>query len=274
MKVIKKIMAALAFTLLASAFAHNYSISPVYDEAGLLSDEEIQSLNEQINSVVANHNETVGIYIALISSMEDYGYSNVESFSEAWYTENSLGLGSENTGILFLLSMQDRDYNICAHGSYAHTAFTDHGKSTIANYALPYLKNNMWFEAFEKYIERTDYLLVQADNGEPLDVYNDYNSDYEYGESDGAFGKALLIALGVSLILALIIVFTMKGKLNNVKDATQADDYVDTSKVNISYRSDKFSHTSVIRTPLETKSSSGGGTSISSGGFSHSSGKF
>ena len=62
-------------------------------------------------------------------------------------------------------------------------------------------------------------------------------------------------------------------KLDNVDLATDAENYIRPEDVRIMSRDSKFLRETKSVTHIE-KSSSGGGTSVNSGGFSHSSGKF
>lgn len=265
------VSAVCVFFAVIHVFAHDYAKYPVYDGADILSETEETLLNEKIRNVTYSHNDKIGIYIVTVDSYTDYETFDIESFAEFWYKNCNLGKGNSHTGLLFVLSMDERDYDICAFGDFAHTSFTDFGKTKLAAAALTHLKSNDWYEAFDSYISKTDTLLVMSENGTPLDVGSLY-FDLEVLLMAGG------IAVILSLILGLIVALVLRGKMNNVKAAKGARNYVDESSVSISKRSDIFTHTTVVRTPINQNNSGGGGshggTSINSGGFSHSSGKF
>lgn len=65
------------------------------------------------------------------------------------------------------------------------------------------------------------------------------------------FLKALLIAFGVSLLIALICCLVMKSKMITAKKAKYADNYLIESAVVITDSSDKYSHETVQITKLQ-----------------------
>lgn len=248
----------------------------VHDGAGLLSESEFDSLNTQIHEIENSHNGDIGIYIVTVHSMRDYGYSNIERFSEYWYKDNDLGIGSEQNGILLILSMEERDYDIAAYGSNAHRAFTDYGKRKLADAALNYFGNNDWYYGFSAYLNKVDVFLTKAEEGTPVDV----NSASKKNPYEDLYAS-ILIALICSTAVGLIVVFVFKNNMNNIRIATQASDYVKYNKIKITEKQDLFSHNTVVAIPINTSDDknnrggfTGGGTTINSSGFSHSSGKF
>lgn len=272
---IRKII--LSFTLLSLILIplHAQSLKdyPVYDEADILSDQQEHELVEKIFSVQEKYSSSIGLYIVIINSMEEYGFSNIESCAEAWYKENNLGEGNANNGLLLLMSMQDRDYDVCAHGALSHTAFTDYGKQKLMEGPKAKFRNDDWYGGYIKYIETADYMLMRANENNPVDINSDIPSDFaDY------IPVSLIIAFSLSFIIGLITASVQKAKLNNVHRASDADNYIKMNEVRILTRSDMFSHKTVTRTPINQNNnngnSKGGGTHVNSGGFSHSSGKF
>ena len=74
------------------------------------------------------------------------------------------------------------------------------------------------------------------------------------------------------LLTALIVCLIMKGKMKTARKQTQADAYIPRDGVRITRRDDVYLTTTQTRVAVESQKS--GGTSVNSGGFSHSSGKF
>ena len=124
---------------------------------------------------------------------------------------------------------------------------------------------------FEAFIKKAEILLVYSEKGHPFDR----GSFFFDAES---LIISLIIALALSFAAGLIITLLLKGKMNNVKAAKDANIYAEQDKIKILYRSDSFTHNTVVRTPINQNSSGpgrpSGGTSINAGGFSHSSGRF
>ena len=65
----------------------------VTDEAGVLSEEEWQLLENQAIMIEEEHD--FGIYIVLVNNYTDYTYGTVQDAAETIYRKYSLGLGAE-----------------------------------------------------------------------------------------------------------------------------------------------------------------------------------
>lgn len=280
----KKLCFALLLSLLLclvlplSAFAETLSADTlsasalVTDEAGILSADEVERLESVAAQVSAQYG--CGVYIITLDDYRSYG-SNVESAAEAIYRARGLGYGAEKNGILLLLSMDDRDYDLAAHGAAAHTAFTDYGKGELADSFLPYLGRNDWAGGFEKYVNNAAYLLQRAAEGDPVDIIV-----YDHESEPMSPLMKLLLSLVPAGLISGGTCLGMRGKMKNAKIKTTAEDYVVPGSLHLSVNTDRFLHTTrtvVKDPPPESRGGGGGhsgGTSINSGGFSHHSGKF
>ena len=78
------------------------------------------------------------------------------------------GLGTERTGILLLLDMKERVFDICAHGSAAHYAFTEYGKDELANAFLDDFADDDWYSGFFHYLVELEHQLMHAEKGKPV----------------------------------------------------------------------------------------------------------
>lgn len=276
----------LALILCTTVFAAGGSY--VIDEAGLLTVDELSALDAQAATISEEYG--VGVYIAAIEDFTDFGYS-VEEAAESVYLSYGFGLGEEENGILLLLSMADRDYELCAYGTQAHIAFTDYGKDQLADAFLDNFRNDDWFGGFRDYVVECGKYLRLAAEGDPVDVAGSSGDIYHYdenGELDyveytdvqhGIFwlpGWIVSAILGV--LLALLIAWIVKhATMRSVHSKSEARGYVQ-GNPNFHVRSDQFTHITESRRKIETQNHSGGGhsggTSVNSSGFSHSSGKF
>ena len=103
----------------------------IYDVAGLLSADEAAALEQNAQQLSARYG--CGVYVVTVDDYQNYyEASDIEQFAERAFTDLSLGLGAERDGILLALSMEDRDYDLCAHGALGNYTCTDYGKGALA----------------------------------------------------------------------------------------------------------------------------------------------
>ncbi len=272
----KKVLCMIAaFLLLACAVcvpaAAEEAENFVYDIAGILSTEDALSLNDMARTVSERYG--CGVYITVFPDMAEYDYTNIETFAEAVYESWELGMGEDRTCIALVMSMAERDYDLCAHGDFAHTAFTDYGKERLADEFKDNFRQNDWAGGFADYIEECDYMLNRAEQGDPIDVPS-YNSRTNTSFTD-KLARSVLPGLIIGIIIAFIYCSSLKSKMKSAKIAREASAYIAPQGIWMQAEEDVFTHTTQTRQRIERDSGSrGGGTHVNSGGFSHSSGKF
>lgn len=242
----------------ASIFAQS-NHQNIFDKAGVLTAEQVEALEMHCDSVFADF--SFPLYVVTLNDSE---HTDIESFAEELYATMDLGYGSSKTGMMLLMNFAYRDYDICAYGNTAHKIFTDSRKNSIASGFLPSFREDEWYKGFYSYIAGSAKYLKRE-----IKPASKSNSVIDYE----VLLQALLIAFGISLIMALLICLVMKSKMKSVKKAKRADSYILQSEVKLSQSSDTFTHNTVQVIPIAQNNSSGK-TTISSGGFSHSSGKF
>ncbi len=281
MKLIKKLVFLLFSFLLFVTPAYAESREWVIDEEGVLSDSEIDSLNEQIDELVDTYE--IGIYIRLMQDSDGY---DIEDYGEYLYQSEDMGIGEEQSGLLLTMEFYDRNYDILAYGN-GNIAFTDYGKEHLEDLMLPSFANDDWYEGFEEYLSGVEMELESYANGTPYDLTapsyddrTDENSDfyYEYDYNGSTYSENLspyVIFIGSPLIALLICIF-LASKHRTAKEAVYAQAYVTKGGLNLTRHFDRYTHTTrtVTHIPRNDNHGGGGGTSINSGGFSHSSGKF
>lgn len=273
----KKLCFALLFSLLlcllplCAAATGLAAEELVTDEAGILSAEEIERLERVAAQVSEQYG--CGVYIVTVADYQSYG-RNVEAASEAIYRARGMGYGAEKSGILLLLSMDDRDYDLAVYGRTAITAFTDYGQEELADSFLPFFRQNDWAGGFEKFVNNAAYLLQRAAAGDPVDIL-------VYGDAERApmgTGMKLLLSIVPACLISGGVCLGMRSRMKTAKIKTTAEDYVVPGSLQLSVNTDRFLRTTrtVVKDPPPASRGGGhsGGTSVNSGGFSHHSGKF
>lgn len=256
---------ALALLLCVPALAAGFEeaeLNFVTDEAGIFSEQEWSELEARAEEISQKYK--CGVYIIVVDDFTDYVYDEtVYEAAKTFYQEYSLGYGEEKSGELLLLSMEERDYTLIAYG-YGNTAFTDYGKDKLADAFLDDFGDDEWYNGFSDYLEKSDSMLQSARAGHPLDV--DSNP------------LIRLAGIGISLLVGCVAAFVIAvgvsdRMMKSVSAKTKSDAYLTAGSVEITGREDHFTHTTETRTKIE-RSSSSGGTTVDSDGFSGKSGKF
>lgn len=261
------------FFLLPSAIWSAPSV--IHDDCGLLSNTELSELQTRANQISSDYN--CGVYIVVVKNMDDFVFDyeiyndafGIEAFAQYLFFNELKGLGSSGDGILLVMSMKERDYDIMAHGNFGNYVFTDYGKSKLADSFLDYFGEGEWYRGFSAYLKRVDQFLKAAASGNPVDIGSARIKEHNLPFS-------IVVALIFGMLVALISCLTMKSGMKSVHIARIASNFISDNGVNIAIQKDMFSHNTVVRTPLQTSSSGGGGggTRINSSGSSHHSGKF
>ena len=280
----------LALSLSVSAAAWTYAeLAPmgegsyIAEEAGILSADDCAVLNEAAAAISDEYG--CGVYIVTVSDMADYidpdevsetGETGIAAFAE--YAWNAFGFANshDGSGVMLVLSMAERDFDLIAHGDTGNAAFTDYGKYIMHDEFLDNFREDDWYGGFADYIAACGRYLEANANGTPIDVEPEV--PLTLGEK---LGGGLIFGLPIGIIAAFIVCAVYKRQLKSVHRATEAAHYTVSGGTEITTHEDRFTHTTEVRTPIKTESddhdggpSFSGGTTVNSGGFSHSSGKF
>ena len=229
----------------------------VTDNADLLTDAEEKELAARAWDLTRAYN--CAVYIVTLPSLE--GMEAWEATEYLW-TEYQMGYGEDQSGVILLLSMEYRDYDIAAHG-YGNTAFTDYGKEKMAERFLDEFGEDDWYGGFSEYLDCCEEYLRLASEGEPFDVGSDSDPLFE-----------VVISIVVSLIVAFVVCVRFEAQMKTAKMQKAARAYIDQRGLVLTAQSDRFLRTTRSERYIEPESSSSGGTTVNDSGFSHESGKF
>lgn len=238
------------------------------DWADLLSDEEEAALSARLDEI--SERQQVDVVIVTVDSLEG---ADVTAYADDFFDYNGYGFGDNRDGILFLISMAERDWCISTSG-YGIKAFTDAGQEYLSDAFLPDLSDGAYAEAFQTFADKCDDYITQAKAGTPYDV------DNVPIEPFSPLG-ALIIAVGIGFVVSLIVTGFMRLGLHSVYSEPAADSYMKKDSLRLTKDYELFLYRNVTKTekPKETSSSGGSGgstTHTSSSGNTHggSKGKF
>lgn len=266
------LVTALSFSAFADA-----QLDYVTDAEGIISQEALAALNS--NAAQISQYYGCGVYIVVVDDYRNFVNGDIGYFSETIYKSYDLGEGDGKNGILLSLSMNDRDYDLCAYGDFANYAFTDYGKEQLADSFLDNFRRNDWEGGFNDYIANSGWLLEKAKAGEPYDTVV-YDQPTYTEPQRGIDPIESILMLLIPCGAAGVSVSRMKSKMKTARKQTQAYGYIGEGGASLSVSHDQFLNSTetrqVIRQTQRTGGGGGhmGGTHVNSGGFSHHSGKF
>ena len=108
--------------------------------------------------------------------------------------------------------MEDRDYDLCAHGDLANYAFTDYGKGALAErWFLEAFGQDEWAAGMQRYLDGCEAYLRQAADGAPFDRGTDPER-----LADIRILKSITVVL-VPLLTALIVCLILRGKMKTAR---------------------------------------------------------
>lgn len=249
-----------AFAVDADGFVSEYE--RVQDMAKLLSESEREALIKTLDEL--SERQKMDVIVVTTNTLD--GKKPME-YADDIYDYCKYGYGEKRDGLLFLVSMEDRDWWISTCG-YGITAFTDAGIQYIGEQMVDDLGDGNYAAAFNTFAELSDDFITKSREGEPYD-----KSNLPKGPLSIVW---IVISILVGIGIAMFIVGRMKAQLKTVRFQAAAGDYMKSGSLNITESKDTFLYNTVTRTakPKNTDSGSSGGSSThtSSSGETHGGG--
>lgn len=263
MRMMKKKLSTIFLVLLLSvltalpAFAES-DLSRFVDEAGLLTDSEGKELQDKLDEI--SERQQVDVAVVTVNSLD--GATAME-YADDFYDRNGYGFGEEKDGILFLISMEERDWWMSTSG-FGITAFTDAGLAYISDMIINDLSEGDYEWAFTVFADMCDDYITQAKTGEPYDADNLPKDPLE-------LFVYFVFALLVGFVIALIVTGIMRCKLKSVYTQTEASGYVKKGSLNLTVKNDLFLYKTVDRRERPKEEPKTSSSSLSSSGSSRGS---
>lgn len=271
---------ALAFSAFGLELFNDQHPPRVVDDADLLNDYEEEQLAAMLDEISERHLIDVVVVTANVLG----GKSPME-YADDFFDYNGYGFQTEGDitsgdGILFLLSMEDRDWWISTKGR-GYDALYDDDIQYIGNMMLDDLSGGDYYSAFCTYANLCDQALESAKNGYSGGFSSEYDNGYydsgSRSQSSGALSvlKRAAASLFIGLFIALIITGSMKNKLKTVRFQSGAADYAKRGSMQLTRSEDIFLYSTVNRVKKPDDDSRSGGSHSShssSSGSSHGGG--
>ena len=139
----------------------------VIDNADLMSSSEEAALEEKAQALRQEYG--MDVVILTVDSLDG---KRPQEYADDYYDYN----GYADNGVLFLLSMEERDWYISTKGNAIY-ALTDYGIQQVGEAALPYLSSGEYYEAFTVFLDALPVYFTAYQNGAPVDGYADTSGD-------------------------------------------------------------------------------------------------
>lgn len=276
------IVLCLALILLLSgvSLADTKTDQRVYDKAGLFSEEEIQELEEEIKSL----RETMNMDVALVTTSDAHGRTS-ERYADDFYDEMKLGMGEEDSGLLYLMDMDNRELYISTCGQMIRF-LTDERVEDMLDNGIGYMGDGDYMGCARQLMQDT---LRWYEKGI---VKGQYNVDRDTGEISyykGGHKRSIrwyeaLLAAAVSGFCAGSVCLKVKNEYAMKEERKQASNYYMAYRADACFRfrdqRDVMKNSHVLRQviPRTTHTGPGGSghsgrsTTHSIGGRSHGGG--
>ncbi len=228
----------LAFSLPLTSFA---SGSRVNDTADLLTDEEEAKLITYTDEIY----RTYGVDVVLV--LEDTYVSSPQYYAESYYDNG----GYSKDGIIFYLSVYDRDWYMATSGSCIQT-LSDSRLDDIFEEIRYDLAEDEFYDAMSSFVILCDEYLAEGP------AFSDTFL--------GGYLLRLLVVIPVAFVIALIVVSMEKKKMKTAVLQKNANEYIIHGSVDVNQSKDVFVTSTTTRVPI---SSGNGGRSGGGGGVSH-----
>ncbi len=249
----KKIISfALLLTLLCMALTvasfGKETPDRLVDGADLLTKSEEKEIEARLDEISEKHRVDV-----VIITTESTGIYSPSAYSDKIYDGEGYGQGEDRDGVMLLISMEERDWDILANG-LCNDAIDRDVRESIGDSMVSDLSDGEYADAFNAFVSECDYYINGYINGFPF-----------------KWKMTLVVSLAVGLVAAFTVTSVMKGQLKSVRANNTATEYVKRGSMNVTLARDIYLYRHISRMKKPDHDSSSGS---SGGGRGHSGGKF
>ena len=230
------------------------ALPSVVDDADLLTEAEEHTL-----AIAADKLRERGFDVVILTMTGSYGGKSVRAYADDYFDYNGYGIGSNYTGVLFLVNMTERDLYISTSGD-AIRALNDRGIDMLLDTLTPHFSDGEYYNGFKLLLSELDYYVTAYENGSPV----------------GSAGRpdmlgALAVCFVIGAVIAILIMLAIKRGMNTARISRDAVYAINRESFRLSRQRDIFLYSRTRRIP-RNDSSSGSSTHRSSSGRSHGGG--
>ena len=144
----------------------------IVDDGNLLSDEEQAALLALAESISSRQKCDVAVV-----TVDDLGFQSAQDFADDYFDYNGYGYGSDQSGMMLVISMAERDWYVTTRGE-AIDVFSENRIDLIMNKIISSLSAGFYYDAFKGFLNTADSML---------NVYRGTATEEEIAEYSEAF---------------------------------------------------------------------------------------
>lgn len=218
------------------------------DDANLLSDSEEQELLAKLDEI--SERQQMDVAVVTVDSLEG---KTPEAYADDFYDYNGYGMGEGDDGVLLLVAMGSRDWQLSTYG-YGITAFPDKSREYIERKVVSRLSEAEYYQAFDNFATASDKMISAAKAGKPFAGY------FMPTTTDFMAGGLLGVILGA--IVSLISAVRTKRTFKTVRKQNTAFAYLSGGS-DLRIHTDHFRSKNVTKEPIHDDRDSGSSSSSS-----------
>lgn len=223
----------------------------IYDYANLITKDEEEALYNKVQEFINKYDMDMAI-VTINSNPK----SSSMAYADDFYDYNNFGKGTNKTGLLFLIDMQNRNMWISTTGD-AINIYTDSRINTILDYTYDKISNEDYNGCAEQFIDKASYFANKGLTG---------------GSKVVTVPKMICNSLIFAGLVTIVFICIGLATHRKPKKKKEASNYI-TQPLKLSNKLDTFLDKHVSKVKIETSSSSGeSSTHSGSSGTSHGGG--
>jgi len=206
-----------------------FGFDRLYDTAGLLSDAEVDSLKELLNTISLTYD-----FDMVIVSVKQTGSTEPKDFADGFFEKNGYGLGKNRDGSLLLL-VTDRKVFWFATSGRGKKILTRMASKRLEKEVFNSLEKSDFYDALVVYTKTWEELLVLNAKGRTYNILYNYNAVFVI--------LAWLVSFGIGFLVVMIWKKSMSTTIPKKQDAT----YITPGSLSFAVQQDKFLYSTVTK---------------------------
>lgn len=241
----------------------------VYDMASLFNAEESARLEGELLAL-----QTQSGYDVVIATTNDANGKSARDYADDFYDENGFGTGSEKSGVLLLLDMDNREIWISTSGAMIDI-LNDSRIEAILDDVYDGMVNAEYMKAAEAFLQNTEYYIGQGiEQGQYRETVKEAKPVSKAEQAAKGFFYGLIGGAVISGIICLVIARKYKGRRGKGEYTYQQNGNLHLVKQNDLFLHQTVTHRHIPKNPPPQNHSSSGRSSVhhSSSGRTHGGG--